>query len=203
MSAMIDSQADRHDSSERFYTAAELARFAFASVGTNVKIDRSTIIVNPAGLSIGDETRIDAFGIITAVGSGVSLGRNVHLAAGVYVFGGGGVSIGDFTGISSRTVIYSTNDDYSGLHMTGPTLPETYTNVAKAPVAIGRHVVVGAGSVVLPGVTIGDGAATGALSLVNRDVAAFSIVGGVPARHLKERARDLLDLEALYLKKKG
>ncbi|MCL4424812.1 MAG: acyltransferase [Firmicutes bacterium] len=55
----------------------------------------------------------------------------------------------------------------------------------KGPVVIGRDVLIGANSTVLPGVTIGDGAVIGAMSLVNRDVAAGAVVGGVPIRDLR------------------
>ena len=100
----------------------------------------------------------------------------------------------------TREVIYSTNDDYSGEVMTGPTLPAEFTRVVFAPVVIGRHVVVGAGSIVLPGISIGEGAATGALSLIKDDVAPFTIVAGNPARVIGARARQLLDLEQEYLR---
>lgn len=54
------------------------------------------------------------------------------------------------------------------------------------PVVIGRDVVIGAGCTVLPGVVIGDGAVVSAKSLVNKDVPAGAVVGGVPARLLRE-----------------
>jgi acetyltransferase-like isoleucine patch superfamily enzyme len=91
--------------------------------------------------------------------------------------------------------IYSSTDDYSGDTLTNPTVPDELTGVTSAPVTVGRHAIVGAGAVILPGVTIGTGTAVGALSLVRRDVADFTVVGGVPARILGERSRRLLELE--------
>jgi galactoside O-acetyltransferase len=82
--------------------------------------------------------------------------------------------------------------------MTGPTVPERYKAVESAPVRIGRHVVIGAGSVVLPGCDVGDGAAVGALSLVNRSLPAWMIYAGSPARGIRPRERDLLALEDDY-----
>ena len=64
---------------------------------------------------------------------------------------------------------------------------------------IGRHVVVGAGSVILPGCSIGEGTTVGALSLVNRPLDPWMIYVGAPVRALRERCRDLLQLEAEYL----
>jgi len=80
--------------------------------------------------------------------------------------------------------------------MTNPTVPEEYTNVLVADVFLGKHVIVGAGSVILPGAKLQEGVAVGALSLVIGDCEAFNIYAGTPARRIKERKRDLLELEA-------
>jgi galactoside O-acetyltransferase len=79
--------------------------------------------------------------------------------------------------------------------MTGPTLPAEFTRVRHADVFIGKHVIVGSGSVILPGVRLEDGVAVGALSLISRNCEAFGIYAGNPARRIKERKRDLLELE--------
>jgi galactoside O-acetyltransferase len=54
---------------------------------------------------------------------------------------------------------------------------------------------IGAGSIVLPGVTLEDGAGVGALSLVREDVGPFEMVAGIPARRIGSRARTVLELE--------
>ena len=63
----------------------------------------------------------------------------------------------------------------------------------------GKHVIVGSGSVILPGVALEDGVAVGALSLVSKDCKAFGIYAGNPARRVKERKRDLLELEKQFV----
>jgi acetyltransferase-like isoleucine patch superfamily enzyme len=186
---------------ERYYSDDELRHLGLGDVGQNVRLDRSTVLLNPAGLRIGDNTRIDAFCLISAFGSGVSVGRNVHIAAGAYIFGSGGVTIEDFAGLSARSIIYSANDDYSGEYLTGPTIEPELRAVRTAPVRVGRHAVVGAGSIILPGVTLGDGSAIGALSLIKEDVDAFTIVAGSPARAVKTRSRRLLVREAELLRR--
>jgi acetyltransferase-like isoleucine patch superfamily enzyme len=178
------------------YTADEAKALGLRSLGADVRIHRTAIILSPQYVAIGDRSRIDAFTLITGSRAGVSIGRHVHIAAGAYLFGGGGIRIDDFAGISSRAIIYSANDDYSGNFLTGPTIPEHLTNVTSAQVTIGRHVVVGAASIVLPGVTIGEGSAIGALSLVKADVDSFVIAAGNPLRTLRQRERHLLALEA-------
>ena len=78
--------------------------------------------------------------------------------------------------------------------MTNPMVPDTYTNIQIADVRLCRHAIIGSGSVILPGVTIGEGVAVGALSLVKQDCKPFGLYTGVPARRTKERKTDLLEL---------
>ena len=127
------------------------------------------------------------------------VGSNIHVAVFSSLIGAGHISIGDFANISSRVSIFSSSDDYSGEYMTNPTVPEAYTNVTRDPVKIGRHAIVGCGSIILPGVTLEDGVAVGALSLVNSDCAAFTVCAGVPVREIRKRKRNLLDHEQRLL----
>jgi len=174
----------------------ELLQLGLRSVGDDVSIDRSVLFFEPQRIAVGSHVRIDAYCVITASARAeVSIGSHVHISVGVYLFGGAGIEIGDFVGLSARTAVYSTNDDYSGASLTGPTVSDELRKVHAARVKIGAHVVVGAGSIILPGVEIGLGAAVGALSLVKKPVAPFTIVAGNPLRYLGERKRTLLELE--------
>jgi acetyltransferase-like isoleucine patch superfamily enzyme len=181
------------------HTVCELG---FASVGEDVKIHPSTIIVGVENIHIGSHSRIDAHTIITA-SSPVRIGAFVHIGAGCYLAGGGGIIIEDLSTLSQGVKIYSVSDDYSGSSLTNPTVPSVYRAVKQAPVHLGRHVIVGAGSVVLPGANIAEACAVGALSLVSQATAPWGIYGGVPARRLKERSRDLLAMEERFLRKPG
>src|SRR5207253_5776672 len=89
--------------------------------------------------------------------------------------------IDDYCTVSVRCSIFTSNDDYSGETMANPTVPEELRGVESAPVRLRSHSIVGAGSVILPGVTIGPSAAVGALSLVKDDVPERAIVAGTPA----------------------
>ncbi|MGL6373609.1 hypothetical protein ACSZMY_08205 [Aeromonas hydrophila] len=66
--------------------------------------------------------------------------------------------------------------------MTNPMVPSEYTNVKHADVKLEKHVVIGSGSLLLPGITLHEGVAVGALSMVRTDCEAFSIYMGVPAK---------------------
>jgi acetyltransferase-like isoleucine patch superfamily enzyme len=181
-----------------FLDQASLRSMGLARLGQGVLIHPTVIIIGLENLSVGDFSRIDAYSVVLANGP-VSIGRNVHIAAHCYVAGAGGVEFGDFSGLSQGGRIYSTNDDYSGGAMTGPTVPPAFTAVVKAAVVVGRHVAIGSGSVVLPGAHIGEGCSIGALSLVNRDLEPWGVYVGTPVRLVRERRRDLLELEKRYL----
>jgi len=150
--------------------------------------------------------RIDDFCVLSAGVGGIAIGSFVHVAVHATMIGAGRITLEDYSCISGRVAIYSSNDDYSGEHLTNPMVPECYRGVTSADVVVGRHALVGAGTVVLPGVTIGAGAAIGALSLVRSDCEPFSTYAGTPARLVKARSRRLLELEASHqaeLRRKG
>ena len=89
------------------------------------------------------------------------------------------IELDDFVGLSQGVRLLSSTDDFNCAHMTGPTIPGRFKAIQSAPLRIGRHVVVGAGSVILPGCSIGEGTTVGALSLVNRPLDPWMIyVGG-------------------------
>jgi acetyltransferase-like isoleucine patch superfamily enzyme len=182
-----------------FLTESEVEALGLESHGRGVLVSRLASIHQPERIRLGSHVRIDDFAMLTAGDSGgIEIGNHVHIGAFVALYGGGGIAIESYVSVSARGSVYSTNDDYSGDHLTNPTVSAKYTSVNRAPVRLGRHVLIGAHSVVLPGVSVGEGAAVGALSLVNRSLDAWGIYGGVPAAFLKARSQTLLALERAY-----
>lgn len=178
-----------------FLLSPELRDLGFRAVGENVQIACNCTIVGLGNISLGNDVRIDDYVVISAGCGHVDFGDYIHVGAGSYLGAGGGITLGDFANLSQGVRLYSKSDDYSGMHLTNPTVPEEYLDLEVAPVRIGRHVIVGSGSVVLPGCTLADGASVGALSLVNRDLDEWTIYAGCPARRLRERSRTALELE--------
>jgi galactoside O-acetyltransferase len=167
----------------------------FASIGDNVMISDRASFYNCANISLGNNCRIDDFCVLSAGKGGIKIGNHIHIAVYTSLIGAGTITLSDFCNLSSRVAIYSSSDDYSGATMTNPTVPSAYTGVIHADVYLGKHVIIGSGSVVLPGVTLEEGVAVGALSLVTKNCKAFGIYAGNPAKLVKERKRDLLKLE--------
>lgn len=171
----------------------------FASVGENVQISDRASFYGADRITLGNNTRIDDFCILSAGLGGICIGQHVHIAVYSSLIGAGKITLSDFCNISSRVSIYTSSDDYSGATMTNPTVPSEYTGVTHADVFLGKHVLVFGGSVILPGVRLEDGVVVGALSLIKSDCQAFGIYAGNPARCIKGRKRDLLELEQQFM----
>jgi acetyltransferase-like isoleucine patch superfamily enzyme len=117
-----------------------------------------------------------------SIGAGVSIGRHVLLDAR------GGLEVGDGANISSYTRFMTAKhvvDDPDFAHL-------------YEPIVIGDHAWVALGATVLGGVTIGAGAVVAAASVVTADVAPYTVVGGAPARLLRERRSGPLDYHIDY-----
>jgi galactoside O-acetyltransferase len=182
-----------------FLAAQELAALPFAELGEDVSIDTSVRLIGIENIRIGSHVRIDAGTIIVASGP-VSIGSRVHVAANCYLEGRAGIRIGDFANISSYVSVHSVSDDASGASLTNPMTPDRYKALDVGEVVLGRHSLVFTKSTLLPGTTLGEGAVIGAHSMVRGEVPAWTIHAGVPARHLKDRRRDLLALEQALLR---
>lgn len=183
-------------------TSEAIEGLGFASVGENVQISDKASFYGASRIKIGSNVRIDDFCVLSAGSGGIQIGQHVHLAVYSSLIGAGRITLSDFCNISSRVAIYSSNDDYSGETMTNPTIPDEFTGVSNAEVFLDEHVIVGCGSVLLPGVTLGKGVAVGALSLVSQDCFEFGVYAGCPARRVKERSRNLLTMAACFLRSK-
>ena len=176
-----------------------LQDMGFAQLGEDVHVSTLASFHGASRIALGDHVRIDDFCVLSAGRGGIAIGSHVHLAVFCCLLGAGKITLHDFSNLSSRVSVYSSNDDYSGIAMTNPTIPAEFTQVEQADVTIGRHVIIGSGSVILPGVTLEEGAAVGALSLVKHDCGTFGVYGGQPAKLLGTRSRKLLDVEQQFL----
>lgn len=175
-------------------TEQQMIAMGFAGFGHHVLLSDKASYYNCANIRLADNIRIDDFCVLSAGEGGIEIESYVHVAVFTSLIGRGKIRIGNFANLSSRVSVYSSTDDFSGEAMSNPTVPEALTNVYHADVNIERHVIIGSGSIVLPGVTLQEGVAVGALSLVKQDCDAFGIYAGVPAQRKGERKQNLLTL---------
>jgi acetyltransferase-like isoleucine patch superfamily enzyme len=167
-------------------------------LGRNSIIGKTVRIRYPELVSVGDNCIIDDF---TYVSTALELVANVHISAGGKLIGGRGalVRMDEFSTLAPNVTLSAGSDDYTSGIAT-PLVPLEYKGAAViGDIRIGRHCIVGAGAVVLPNVTLHDGAALGALSLAKKDLDAWTLYAGIPARIIKLRNRDeILALEARF-----
>ncbi|MDE5793096.1 MAG: sugar O-acetyltransferase [Muribaculaceae bacterium] len=123
----------------------------------------------------------DSFGLFppfyTDCGKNIRIGKRVFINSGCKFQDQGGITIGDDVLVGHNCVIATLN------HVMDP---DRRADMIPAPVKIGDKVWIGANVTILQGVTIGDGAVIAAGAVVNKDVPARTVVGGIPAKVLKE-----------------
>lgn len=112
----------------------------------------------------------------TDCGKNLIIGKNVFINSGCKVQDQGGIEIGDGTLIGHNVVLATLNHALA---------PERRGDLIPRPIRIGKNVWIGSNAVILPGVTIGDGAVIAAGAAVTKDVPENSVAGGVPARILR------------------
>lgn len=175
-----------------YYSNRELRQMGFKSLGRHVLISRTCRIYTPDKISIGSNVIIDDFTIMNGeitIGSYIHIGSNNELYAG-----DSSITIEDFAGTSSRCTFYASSDDYSGAALHNPVVPRQFRKEFQAPIVQERYGVIGTGGIVLPGVRMGEGCSFGAMCLINKSTEPWGIYVGAPARRVKERKRDLVEM---------
>lgn len=169
----------------------------------SAKIYEYAKIINFSNLVIGDTSQIDDFVFLNA-GTETVIGEYVHIASFCSVIGGGRFTMGDFSGLSAGCRIVTASDDFLGGGLTNPTVPSEFTNVNQSFVDIGPHAILGTNVVVLPGVTIGEGAAVGAGCVVRKDLDPWTVYVGLECKPVKKRPKEtILELESRLKEKMG
>ncbi|MBL3539452.1 acyltransferase [Aminivibrio sp.] len=179
---------------DAFWSLDELRSFGFASFGEDVQISKHALIYQPHLISIGNNVRIDDFAKLNGK---ITIGSNIHIASFVCLMGSYGITLKDYAQVSLRATLLSATDDFSGEFLVGPQIPSQYRKISGGEIVLEKHALVGAGSMIFPGVTLREGTAVGAMSLVMRSTKKWTVYFGNPAVAVKERSRNMLELEKL------
>lgn len=145
-----------------------------------------TKIIGLENIEFGADVLIDDFVLLYARKK-MRIGNHVHIACFTSITGGEELEIGDFSAVSQGCRILTATDDFKDWGFGNSTIPERWRNATRSPVRIGRFCIVGANSVVLPGVRIGEGTTVGACSVVTRDLDPWGVYIG--NRRIAERNR--------------
>ena len=128
------------------------------------------------GEKVDDEFRLFP-PFFTDFGKNIHLGKNVFINAGCKFQDQGGITIGDNVLIGHNVVMATLNHNED---------VKKRGNLIPAPINIGNDVWIGSNATILSGVSVGDGAIIAAGAVVTKDVKAKTIVGGVPAKYIRE-----------------
>lgn len=143
----------------------------------HVKTFEYTKIIGLENINFGKNIIIDDFVLIYAKET-MFIGNYVHIANFTSITGGDKLTIGNYAAVSQGCRILTATDDFKEWGFGNSTVANVFRNVKSAPVSIGDFCIVGANSVVLPGVNIAEGATVGANSVVTKDLEPWGIYIG-------------------------
>lgn len=154
-------------------------------------------------LSVGENTTISNDFEFSSP-ENIKIGNNVYIGFGCRFIGYGGIKIGDGTIVAHQVEILTRNHNYDSVNL--ESIPYDKTYILKE-VKVEDNVWIGSHVLILPGVSIGEGAVIGMGSVVTKDIPSFAVVGGNPAKILKyrnvERYNKLKSENKIYLKLKN
>jgi acetyltransferase-like isoleucine patch superfamily enzyme len=168
-------------------SAAAKLRGSRASIviGADSWLDEDCVLDTRAGgsIEIGERTELHRGALLMTYGGDIRIGRNCSVNPYCVLYGHGGLTIGDNVRIAAHVVIVSANHNFARTD-----IPIAHQGVTARGINIGSDVWIGAGARVLDGIRVDDGAIIAAGAVVNGDVPARTIVGGVPARSIGVRS---------------
>ena len=143
----------------------------------NVKTFEYTKIIGLENIEFGKNIIIDDFAFIYAKGK-IKFGNYVHIGIYASITGGDELIVGDFCAISQGVRILTATDDFKDWGFGNSTIANEFRNIKSLPITIGNFSIIGANSVILPGVNIGEGAMVGANSTITKDLEPWGIYIG-------------------------
>jgi acetyltransferase-like isoleucine patch superfamily enzyme len=162
------------------------------SFGDDVFVSANVEIRRPHLVSVGSHVAIDSGFYIT---TGAEIGDYIHIGPYITVIGGSKARLimDDFTVITGGCRIICGTDEMLGKGLVSSTIPEKYRDkLIIKPVIFEKFSVIGTNTIVMPGVTIGEGSVVGACSLVTKDTESWTIYKGNPAKPYRKRPKDKL-----------
>ena len=173
-----------------FYSEKELKKLPIKSFGKNVLISKKVSFYSNNEIIIGNNVRIDDFCILSGK---IELGSYIHIGAYCALYGAFGIKMEDFTGLSPRCSLFSASDNFDGNYLISPTTKKEHNQIIGGEILIKKYSQVGTSSVIMPNITLEEGTAVGAMSLVTKSTECWSICTGTPAKKIKDRKKGLLN----------
>jgi len=143
----------------------------------NVKTFEYTKIIGLENIDFGKYVIIDDYVLIYAK-ERIKIGNHVHIASFTSISGGGEFVMDDFSAVSSGCRIITATDDFKDGGFGNSTIVNEFRNVTTGKIKLGKFSIIGGNSVIMPGVTIGEGASVGAGSVITKDLEPWGIYVG-------------------------
>lgn len=180
-----------------YYSREELEKMNFKYLGKHVMVSTLARIYNPEKTELGDYCRIDDFCVLMGK---IRLGNYVHLALFTHIGGTNeGVVMEDHSECAYRCTIITHSSDYSLKTLHCPCVPEYLKSGRSGPVRIGKYSLLGCDTLVMPNVVIEEGCSVGAFSYVNKNLKAWGMYDGKPAKKIGETSKSCIDNEKEFL----
>jgi acetyltransferase-like isoleucine patch superfamily enzyme len=164
---------------------AATIRFPFnLTLGKGARIGRCKIIASGRGVRLGKRFEMGYGAVLDAQNGEISIGDNSGIGPYVVVYGEGVVSIGDYVAIAQHSTLVAANHRFTD--------PRKYIRLqgsTASGILIEDDVWIAAHCIILDGVKISSGSVVAAGAVVNKDVPAYTVVGGIPAAVIKYRQR--------------
>lgn len=151
----------------------------FKKVGENFKFAEMVKVWCPENVSIGNNVFLN-YGVYLEAGQEIEIGDNTHFAP--YGVAYGPLKVGNNCAFAAHVVLASVGHSYHDA-----SIPMVQLPAQSKKIIIKDNVWLGANAVVVGGVTIGTGSIIGAGAVVTKDVAPYSVMGGVPAKLIRKR----------------
>jgi acetyltransferase-like isoleucine patch superfamily enzyme len=167
----------------RSHGDGHFTREALAACGPHVVFEEGVRIWHPASVSLGDNVYLGHDAMLKGYHvNRLEIGNDTWVGQGVFMHAAGGIRIGNAVGIGPFVRILTSTHGEAGREV-----PILASPLVFAEVVVEDDVDIGVGTIVLPGVRIGRGAQIGAGAVVTRDVPAYAVAAGNPARVLRMR----------------
>ncbi len=161
----------------------------------NIKIFKPYTILGFENIEWGSNIIIDHYVTIDARKQKIKFGNYIHIPLYSSITGAGGFVMGNFSTLSHGVRVITSSDDFTGWGFGNPTIPSEFRNIKNAPITIGDFCAIGAETVILPGVEIGQGASVGANSTITKSLLPWTVYAGL---NKKIRIRDKNIVMATY-----
>lgn len=173
----------KNEELHKSHGSGHFERSQFKRLGDNVILEDKVLVFHPENIEIGNNVYIGHFTILKGyynnemiIEDGTWIGQNC------FFHSAGGIKIGKSVGIGPCVKIITSNHINDDLAQ-----PILHNPIEFKKVVVKDGADLGFGSIVLPGVTIGEGAIVGAGAVVTKDVPDFAIVVGNPSKIIKSR----------------